>query len=48
MHTFADTQGFVNVLLPMVLDRPLTYTTSQDVSVGQYVRVPFRTRSLTS
>jgi primosomal protein N' (replication factor Y) len=47
MHTFADTQGFVNVLLPMVLDRPLTYTTSQDVSVGQYVRVPFRNRSLT-
>ncbi|MFM7622748.1 MAG: hypothetical protein ACKO57_07255, partial [Alphaproteobacteria bacterium] len=47
MHTFADTQGFVNVLLPMVLDRPLTYTTSQAVSVGQYVRVPFRNRSLT-
>ena len=45
--TFTDTGGFVNVLLPMVLDRPLTYAISGPVSVGQYVRVPFRNRSMT-
>ena len=46
-NTFTDGKHFVNVLLPMILNRPLTYHTTQQIEAGQYVRVPFRNRSVT-